>query len=251
MILDVNGVKFGYNGKAVLKDVQLGVKEGEMLVILGPNGVGKTTLLRCINAILKPKAGTIMVDGKNVLKMEPRAIARRVGYVAQQQARTRMTAFDAILMGRKPHLRFRTSEKDLHMVDGAIKVLGLEELAMRHIDEMSGGELQKVAVGRALVQEPRLLLLDEPTSSLDLKNSMNILSLIKRVVREHRVSAVMTMHNLNSALRFADKFVFLKGGMIHSAGKIQEVSEEMIKEVYDIPVEILHHKGRPLVVPLN
>jgi iron complex transport system ATP-binding protein len=122
---------------------------------------------------------------------------------------------------------------------------------MRHIDEMSGGELQKVAVGRALVQEPRLLLLDEPTSSLDLKNSMNILSLIKRVVREHRVSAVMTMHNLNSALRFADKFVFLKGGMIHSAGKIQEVSEEMIKEVYDIPVEILHHKGRPLVVPLN
>ena len=111
MILDVNGVKFGYNGKAVLKDVQLGVKEGEMLVILGPNGVGKTTLLRCINAILKPKAGTIMVDGKNVLKMEPRAIARRVGYVAQQQARTRMTAFDAILMGRKPHLRFRTSER--------------------------------------------------------------------------------------------------------------------------------------------
>ncbi|SHI49593.1 iron complex transport system ATP-binding protein [Desulfatibacillum alkenivorans DSM 16219] len=251
MILEVDGVKFGYNGKDILKNVQLNVDRGEMLVILGPNGVGKTTLLRCINAILKPKAGTIMVEGGDVLKMEPAAIARRVGYVAQYQAKTRMTAFDAILMGRKPHIRFRTSEDDIRMVDGAIKVLGLEDLAMRHIDEMSGGELQKVAVGRALVQEPRLMLLDEPTSSLDLKNTMNILSLIQRVVKEHNVGAVMTMHNLNSALRFADKFVFLKNGEIHSAGEIQEVSEEMIEEVYDIPVEILHHNGRPLVVPLN
>ncbi|MBI9075106.1 MAG: ABC transporter ATP-binding protein [Desulfatibacillum sp.] len=251
MILEVNEVKFGYNGKEILKDVKLSVDQGEMLVILGPNGVGKTTLLRCINAILKPRSGAIMVEGRDVLKMEPSAIARRIGYVAQYQAKTRMTAFDAILMGRKPHIRFRTSEKDLHMVDGAIKILGLEDLAMRHIDEMSGGELQKVAVGRALVQEPRLLLLDEPTSSLDLKNSMNILSLIQHVVRDHGVSAVMTMHNLNSALRFADKFVFLKDGMIHSAGAIKEVSEDMIQDVYGIPVEILHHKGRPLVVPLN
>ena len=251
MILEMSGVKFAYNGRPILKDVRLTVDQGEMLVILGPNGVGKTTLLRCINAILKSGAGTIMVEGRNVLKMTPSAIARRMGYVAQYQAKNRMTAYDAILMGRKPHIRFTTSKKDLQMVDDTIKALGLENLAMRHIDQMSGGELQKVAVGRALVQEPRLMLLDEPTSSLDLKNTMNILNLIKKVVTTYRLGAVMTMHNLNSALRFADKFVFLKDGIIHSAGRIKDITEDMIREVYDIPVEILYHKDRPLVVPLN
>jgi iron complex transport system ATP-binding protein len=249
MILCIDGMKFQYNGHPVLRDVTFEVKKGEVVAVLGPNGVGKTTLLRCINGILKPSSGAVMVEGKNVLKLDTLAVARRIGYVAQRQTAAKITVFDAILMGRRPHIRFRVSDKDLQMVDGTIKSLYLEKLAMRHIDRMSGGELQKVAVGRALVQEPKLLLLDEPTSSLDLKNQVEILKLIRRIVREHAVCAVMTLHDLTTALRFADKCLFLNDGGIHAAVAPQEVTANIIKEVYDIAVEIHHHNGFPVVIP--
>jgi len=249
MILSIDGIKFKYNGRPVLEDVTFEVQKGEVVAILGPNGVGKTTLLRCINGILKPSSGAVLVENENVLKLDAMAVARRIGYVAQSQTSGKLTAFDAILMGRRPHIRFRISKKDLQIVDGAIKSLYLEKLAMRHIDRMSGGELQKVAVGRAMVQEPKLLLLDEPTSNLDLKNQVEILKLIRHVVREHAVCAVMTLHDLTTVLRFADKCLFLKNGGIHAAVAPQEVTADIIKEVYDIAVEIHYHKGFPLVIP--
>ncbi len=220
-----------------------------MVAILGPNGVGKTTLLRCINGILKPNGGAVMVENSNVLKMDAQAVARRIGYVAQRQSAAKMTVFDAVLMGRRPHIRFRVGENDLQIVDGTLRSLYLEDLTLRHIDKLSGGELQKVAVARALVQEPKLLLLDEPTSSLDLKNQVEILKLIRRVVHEHGVGAVMTLHDLTTALRFADKCLFLKGGAIHAAVAPREVTAEIIGEVYGIEVGIHHCEGFPVVIP--
>ena len=249
MMLSVDGIRFNYNGRRILEDICFQAEKGEIVAILGPNGVGKTTLLRCMNAILKPSVGAVLVENRDVLKMDAMAIARRIGYVAQHQTAGRLTAFDAILMGRRPHIHYRVSDKDLRVVDGAIKSLHLETLAMRYIDQMSGGELQKVAVGRALVQEPSLLLLDEPTSSLDLKNQVEILKLIRRVVREHPVCAIMTMHDLSTALRFADKCLFLKDGRIHAAIPAQQVSAEIIREVYDIDVEIHYHNFYPVVIP--
>jgi len=221
------------------------------MVILGPNGVGKTTLLRCINSILKPAQGAIWVDGRKVSDLTPQQIARRVGYVPQQQTNGRMTAFDAILMGRRPHIQWRVSDEDLRIVDGAIKSLALQELAMRYIDQMSGGELQKVAIGRAMVQEPKLLLLDEPTSNLDLKNQLEILRLLRHAIQDHGMAAVMTMHNLNMALRFADKYLFLKDGRIFDVGRPEEISAETVKEVYGIAVEIHRHNGHLLVIPVE
>jgi len=251
MILNVAGVSFRYNSQPVLKEIEFGLDKNEILAILGPNGVGKTTLLKCINAMLRPKQGAVFVDDKEVLRLDPMGIARRIGYVAQRNETSRLTAFDAILMGRRPHINWRTTQKDLKIVDAAIKRLGLERLAMRYIDQMSGGELQKVAIARALVQEPKLLLLDEPTSSLDLKNQVEILKIIRRVVNEHDVAAVMTMHNLNTALSHADKFLFLKDGSIYAAGRTREVTADMIQAVYGLPVEIHHHRGNPLVIPLE
>lgn len=251
MILEVESVSFSYSSRLVLRDIRFKVERGEILVILGPNGVGKTTLLKCMNAILHPDTGTVFVDGQSVLSLDSSEIARLIGYVGQYTERSRLTVFDAILMGRHPYVSWRVSKKDLTTVDAAVKLLGLDHLALRYIDQMSGGELQKVAIARALVQEPRLLLLDEPTSNLDLKNQVEILNLLRRIVREHGVSAVMTMHDLNKALRYADKYLFLKEGMIFSAGKVGDVTAEMVQAVYGLPVEIHFYNGNPVVIPLE
>jgi len=251
VILQAKDVSFGYNGRKVLDDVRFSVSPGEIMVILGPNGAGKTTLLRCINNILKPTGGAVWVDGRKVTGMSPQQIAHRVGYVAQQQSAGRLTVFDAILMGRRPHIQWRVSDEDLRIVDGAIKSLSLQSLAMRYIDQVSGGELQKVAIGRALVQEPKLLLLDEPTSNLDLRNQLEILRLLRQAIQEHGLAAVMTMHDLNMALRFADKYLFLKNGRIFDVGRPEEISAETVEAVYGVAVEIHRNNGHPLVVPVE
>ncbi len=251
MILDVRQLRFAYNGQTVLDGIDFQVRAGELLAILGPNGVGKTTLLKCINTIHKPAGGTILVEDRDVLRMAPGDIATRIGYVAQKNETARLTVFDAVLMGRKPHLRWRPSRRDLEMVEAVIRHLHLGGKMLRTIDRLSGGELQKVCIARALVQEPRLLLLDEPTSALDLKNQVEIMRLLRRVVDEHGVGAIMTMHDLNKAMRYADTVVMLKDRKVLSYGPTRQVTAEMIESVYGLAVEIHHINGSPIVLPLE
>ena len=249
MILSVTGVEYTYDDHAVLDGVDFDLGGGELLAILGPNGVGKTTLLKCLNAIHRPSLGAVMVEDRNVLTMRPDEIALGIGYVAQKTEAARLTVFDAVLMGRKPHIRWRVGEHDLKIVDSAIRRLNLGALSLRHIDQLSGGELQKVAIARAMVQEPRLMLLDEPTSSLDLKSQVEILTMLRRVVAEHRIGAIMTMHDLNTALRYADKVLFLKDGCIHLTGPVCQVTPEVVEEVYGLPVHLHTVQGHPVIVP--
>lgn len=249
MSLDVRDIRIGYDGRMVLHGLDFQVKRGQVLTILGPNGVGKTTLLRCINAMLKPKTGAVLIENVDVFKMRSAQIAKHMGYVAQRQEAGRMTTFDAVLLGRKPHLRWRIEDHDLRIVDAALKQLGLEHLTMRYIDEMSGGELQKVCIARALVQEPDVLLLDEPTSSLDLKNQLEILHTIQHIVHEHQLTAVMTMHDLNMAMRFSDTFVLIKDGKVFYCGAGTDLSPEMVYQVYGVEVDILHHQQQTLIIP--
>ncbi|HOB18540.1 MAG TPA: ABC transporter ATP-binding protein [Candidatus Methanoculleus thermohydrogenotrophicum] len=249
MILEVDGVVFTYRSAPVIQDITFDLRPHQTLAILGPNGVGKTTLLKCMNAILKPKAGSIFVEGLDLLSADRMEIARRMGYVPQRSEAGRITAFDAILLGRRPHIGWNVSERDLQIVEAAIRMLRLEDLSLRYIDEMSGGELQKVSIARALVQEPRVLLLDEPTSSLDLRNQIEILEIVRSVVAEHDVAAVMTMHDLNMALRYADRFIFLKDGLIHAAGGPEVVTAETIEEVYGVPVVVERYNGYQIIIP--
>jgi len=249
MILEVDGVEFQYRSKEVLKDIEFHLNRNEILSILGPNGVGKTTLLKCMNAILKPKRGTILIEEEDVLKLEQIEIARRLGYVPQRCDSARLTAFDAILLGRMPHMKWNVSTEDVMLVEATIKKLHLEELALRYIDELSGGEMQKVGIARAIAQNPKLLLLDEPTSSLDLKNQLEILNIIREVVRKENVSAIMTMHDLNLALRYSDKFLFLKNGTIFAAGSVEDITPDIIEEVYGVPVTIQNYNDVAVVIP--
>lgn len=250
MILSVDELTFLYRNHDVLNEIAFTIDAGEVVAILGPNGVGKTTLLKCLNRILRPKEGVVNLDGEDLAGLNLMDIARRVGYVPQRVETGRLTAFDAVLLGRRPHIGWDITERDLRIVDAVFRRLSMDNLRLSYIDEMSGGELQKVAIARALVQEPKILLLDEPTSSLDLRNQVEILSTIVQIVRQHTIAAVMTMHDLNQALRYADRFIFLKDGRVYAHGDRSIVTPAVIGEVYGVPVEVVTHRGLPLVVPV-
>jgi iron complex transport system ATP-binding protein len=251
MTLSVEDLTFFYRNREVLNEIAFSIGRCEIVAILGPNGVGKTTLLKCLNRILQPRDGVVYLDGQDIFRLEGREIARNIGYVPQRIETGRLTAFDAVLLGRKPHIGWDLTEKDLMMVDAVFRRLAMDHLRLAYIDEMSGGELQKVAIARALVQEPKILLLDEPTSNLDLKNQVAILSTIARIVREHGISAVMTMHDLNHAIRYADRFIFLKNGRIYEHGGPETITPRTIEEVYGLPVIIGKLGGVTCVVPEN
>ncbi|MDY0389792.1 MAG: ABC transporter ATP-binding protein [Desulfobulbus oligotrophicus] len=240
---------FAYNGRPILTDINFSVERGELLAVLGPNGVGKTTLLKCMNAMQRPSAGVVLMEEQDILTLPPANIARDIGYVSQKNEASRLTVFDAVLMGRSPHIRWRMHRDDLDKVSAVIHSFGLTHLCMRYMDTLSGGEVQKVCIARALVQEPSLLLLDEPTSALDLKNQVEMMQMIRRLVNGRRLAVVMTMHDVNMALRYADRAVFLKKGGIHAITTPDRVTAEMIRQVYGLPVHIHRLDGQPVVLP--
>ncbi len=171
-----------------------------------------------------------------------------MGYVPQYTVPQKMTAFDAVLLGRRPRIKFTITDRDLAMVESVLDLLELGELRLRSLDRMSGGERQKIAVARAMVQDPSVLLLDEPTASLDMKNRVELMDVLRRTVREHGLAAVTTSHDVNGALRFADRCLFLRDGGVEAWCRPVEVTETVIQRVYGLAVELVNHRGIPVVV---
>jgi iron complex transport system ATP-binding protein len=250
MILTVQGIRFHYPGRPVLEEASFAVEKGEVLAILGTNGTGKTTLLKCLNRILTPAAGTVLIKDEPISAFSRNALAQKMGYVEQQRNGSRATVFNAVLLGRKPYIRWDITQNDMAIAAQALETLELEEYALRYLDELSGGELQKVVIARALAQEPEILLMDEPTSSLDLKNQIEVVNLIRQISRERGIAAVVAMHDLNLALRFADRFILLKDKTIYAAGGSEVMTPENIEAVYAVPVTIAVHNGSRVVIPL-
>jgi iron complex transport system ATP-binding protein len=250
MILTVQDIRFHYPGRPVLEEASFAVENGEVLAILGPNGTGKTTLLRCLNRILTPAAGTVLIKGEPISAFGRNALAQKMGYVEQQRSGSRATVFNTVLLGRKPYIRWDITRNDMAIAAQALETLGLEEYALRYLDELSGGELQKVVIARALAQEPEILLMDEPTGSLDLRNQLEVLNLVRQISRDRDIAAVVAMHDLNLALRFADRFILLKDRTIYAAGGSEVMTPENIESVYAVPVMIATHNGSRVVIPL-
>jgi iron complex transport system ATP-binding protein len=250
MILSVQGLEFKYPSHNVLNNISFSLEEGDCLAILGTNGAGKSTLLKCINRILKPQKGSVFIEERQVQRLKSVELARKIAYVSQSNQPFRTTVFDSVLIGRKPYIKWNASKEDLYKVDEALKILGLEKYSLRYIDELSGGEFQKVLIARALAQEPSVLMLDEPTSNLDLKNQIEVINIIKKIARSKKISAIVTMHDLNLALRFADKFILLREGKIFSAGGIDIMTAENIEYVYSIPVTVGRFNNTPVILPL-
>jgi iron complex transport system ATP-binding protein len=251
--LTINKLSFNYTGFPVLKDVALEVGLGETLSIVGPNGSGKSTLLKCINRILKTKQNTVFIDGKDTSKINLKELSKIMGYVPQSSTSTfPFTVFDMVLMGRKPYIHWNLSERDNEIVAEMLDFLGIGELAMRHYNELSGGEQQKVVIARALAQQPQILLLDEPTSSLDIKHQLEILFILRSLAQSKERSVIVAMHDLNLASRFSDRMLMLKQGRIFAAGTPESVlTEENIEAAYGVKSRVTHSfLGKPQVTPL-
>ncbi|WP_027398503.1 ABC transporter ATP-binding protein [Anaerovorax odorimutans] len=249
MSMIVKDISFSYSKHKILNKICFEVKGGDCVAVLGTNGVGKSTLLKCLNKVILAQSGEISIKEKTLKEMSGDELAKLIGYVPQNESFSDSTVFDAVLLGRKPYIKWDVTKNDLEIAENVINALSLDKFSLRKVNRMSGGEMQKVAIARALAQQPLVLLFDEPTSNLDLKNQLEVIQIIKDIVREKQISAIVTMHDLNLALRFADKFLMMKEGKIYATGGKEIITRENILEVYGVDVSIENFNGYDVVIP--
>ena len=244
--LAVEHISFGYRAeRRILDDVSLSVAPGEVLGLLGPNGTGKTTLIKCIAQLLRPSVGAVYVDGVDLSALSAGEIAKRIAYVPQYTgAEFGMTALQAVLMGRLPYAGYRYRAEDERIAFDVIARMELTDFAFRNIREMSGGERQRVFIARALAQETGLIILDEPTASLDLYHQLFILRLITEIARRDSIAVLMTIHDLNLASLFCDTILMLKDAHVFAYGRAQEVlTAENIAAMYGVQTRVTVEDG--------
>lgn len=249
-MLNVENLNFRYNkfSRPVLNGASLDLKAGEIGILLGKNGSGKTTLFKNILGIHKPGSGSIRFEGENLLKMSRKERARRIAYVPQDIQFGALTVFDSIMLGRISYFGVKSGDEDYKAVEKILMDMHLEEYAFRNVDELSGGERQKIAIARAMAQEPKLMVFDEPTGNLDIANEQLIMEEAKKLAKEKNIGILSSLHDLNQALSFGDKFFFLKNGVVKYAGGREIVREDVIRDVFDIDVRIHTIDGRPVVL---
>ena len=246
-MLSIENLTFRYDrsGLPVLNGASLQLEQGQIGILLGKNGSGKTTLFKNILGINRPVSGRILFDGEDLLKMPRRERARRIAYVPQDIQFGALTVFDSILMGRVSYFGLIADHDDYVAVEKILRDMGLESYAQRNVDELSGGERQKIAIARAMAQEPKLMVFDEPTGNLDISNEHLIIREAKKLAREKNISILSSLHDLNQAMEFGDKFFFLKDGIVKYAGGQEIITEDVIYDIFGIRVKIVeidHHK---------
>ena len=249
-MLSIENLRFRYdrNSPYVLNGASLCLEQGEIGILLGKNGSGKTTLFKNILGINKPDSGEIFFNGENLLKMPRRERAQRIAYVPQDIQFGALTVFDSILMGRVSYFGLKAGHEDYLAVEKIIQDMGLESFAQRNVDTLSGGERQKIAIARAMAQEPKLMVFDEPTGNLDIANEHLIIEEAKKLAKEKHISILSSLHDLNQALYFGDKFFLLKDGIVKYAGGKEIITEAVIKDIFDIDVRIVQIENQQIIL---
>ena len=245
-MLEIQNVTCGYGSDPILRDISMKVGTGEFVAILGPNGSGKTTLMRAVSRVIRPTKGLISFDGQNIKDLSFGEFARIVAVVTNlQDTDLPMSVEEFVLLGRIPHragLGLRETRKDLSRTQSAMDLTGTLQLRERRVDTLSSGEKQMVSIARALAQEPRLLLLDEPTSHLDIAHQIRVMDLISRLNREETLTVITVVHDLNLAGEYGDRLLLMKEGSIVKDGTPRQVlTQEIVEDVYATPVVVLEN----------
>ena len=249
-MLKVDNLTFRYSkfSRPVLNGASLELYPGEIGILLGKNGSGKTTLFKNILGINKPGSGSILFEGENLLKMSRKERARRIAYVPQDIHFGALTVFDSIMLGRISYFGLKSGDEDYKAVEKIMMDMHLESYAFRMVDELSGGERQKIAIARAMAQEPKLMVFDEPTGNLDIANEQLIIEEARKLAKEKNIAILSSLHDLNQALTFGDKFFFLKNGVVTHAGGREIITPEVIKDTFDVDVRIREIDGQTVVL---
>ena len=249
-MLKTENLTFRYrkNSPLVLNNVNIQLQSGEVGIVLGRNGSGKTTLFRSLAGVLSPTGGSAFFNDKNLLTMSARERSGIVAFVPQDIQFGELCVFDSVLMGRAAHFGIRAGEEDYAVVEAVLKEMQLDSLSLRNVNRLSGGERQKVAIARALAQQPQVLILDEPTGSLDIANEQLIVSQVKKLAREKNIAVLSSVHDLNMAFSFGDKFFFLKDGEIICRCDKGGVNEAVIKDTFGIDVKIFEAENKKIVM---
>lgn len=256
MSISAEDVHFFFGDSKVLDGINLGATVGRFIGIIGPNGSGKTTLLRTLSKVLKPAKGRILLNGAELSELSQREIARDLAVVPQDTSSNfGFSAFETVLMGRTPHIgRLQNESKnDKAIAEESMRQTETTHLRNRRVTTLSGGERQKVVIAKAFAQQPKVLLLDEPTANLDIKNQIEIMELIKDAVLQKRIAAIMAIHDINLAARYCDEMILLKSGKIFATGPPKAVlTQKNIKEVFGVDsiVNGSPADGSVFVVPL-
>jgi len=254
MELCVKDLHFGFHKKEILQSINLSVKSGEFVGILGPNGCGKSTLLKNILQIYTPNSGAVMLDDKNIAEFSQKELARMIGFVPQKSGLTMpLRVKDIVIMGRYSYIDTifsGYSDDDYKKMDEILKTLNLDEFKERIAFSLSGGEFGRVMLARALIGEPKVLLLDEPTAALDLNYAISILEICANLIKKLQIIGVIVIHDLNLATLFCDRVLMLKDGKVAYNGTPNELfTKEILKEIYDLDCEIITHNEKPFIIP--
>lgn len=250
--LVVENLTFGYDSTPVLQDIRVdGLRPGEVTAVIGPNAAGKTTFFKCLAGILRG-TGRILLDGEDIGQYRRDELSRYVTYLPQENASNAvLTVFEAILLARQQSVSWRVSDEDLLVVAEATGALGIEDLSLRYLNELSGGQKQMVSIAQALVRDPKVLLMDEPTNNLDLQRQLEVLDLLRSVTVERGIATLIALHDLNLATRYADHFIVMSEGRVYATGQAGEIlTPEMLRDIYGVHATVsVDDDGRPVVIP--
>ncbi len=250
-------VSLGYGESKVVHDLSLTVPDGQITTIIGPNGCGKSTLLKSLARLLRPTEGSVLLDGQVIHHYPTREVAKRLGLLSQQAVVVPgISVVDLVRRGRYPHQAFMQppTKVDNDAVDHALALTGMEELRERPVDQLSGGQRQRAWIAMALAQDTPLLLLDEPTTFLDIPHQLEIIDLVHKLNREDGRTVVMVLHDINEAARYSDTIVAMKEGKVMTVGTPVEVlTPHLLRDVFEIEAEVLHDAdtGCPVVIPIR